>query len=478
MRPSLRNLVQQPFVSIEAYDAAATQPIIVDDLDAVEVPEEDVDQLIDEGAEPFMAISEDIDESLDAKEELGEVTESLEAYAVSLEALIKDNACTKHTAELIERGVQKELSRLGLSLKRPSMESYGDDVVTYHQVTLEAVRDVLHRITQTIIMTVHHHIDFAVELFRSTRGSLRAAKSRLDDAKERIEKKEREGLNDKTVTGSLAELWYHFRTDKGQATDIIPAVKRDVELSRYVLVDNPKEILTLTRQLIGVLKGANVGSDAGVKALAAKVSAMKHPADVFRKDYIGGRPFLSVTGFQIKQSKAPTATALGGEKLAQLAQSRTVVEDWDLSHEAMKVGAYAASRVANSVASGGAAGGVALAYGVQATHAFGPGEVKLTIDQLKQVVSFGNQYIENVNHFLSIGEQLVAASKELTAAFAGLAGANAITAEGKLVVKQVQAYADNIATAMWKPSSSEVKRSFKGAKYCSYLAVRMSKYAK
>lgn len=470
MRSSLASLLRQPYASLE--DAAITVPAPYNPVTAfqdVTVDPDDAEVLLDEGAEPFMAAEENLNQISEARVEAGQIVATLEGYCVSIESLLKSGSCTAGTAMLIEQGVQNELGKLGLSLKRASLESCDNDVVAYHQATLEGIMDVIHRLTQTFIMYYNHHFDFVLELVRSSRKSLKVAKERLDDATENLDDK---GLqSSKMVTGSLVELWYHFTTDKGQPDNILSAIRHDLELSTAALVTYPKALLDLAGKVEGILRGAKVNDEAGLKALVSKIQALPHPADLFPKTFIGGMPFLSVTGVEINEGRKFAPITLGGvtyDKLAQLASTRTVQEHSSLGFKAGKAAMYvtrnfipgAPSTIAN-------VGAIAL-----------PKTVELTIGNLREAIALGHKYIANVESSTNALEQWHQSAQKLVSVIQGLINSvSAPTADTNQILYQVAHYCENIAEGYAKIVSQEQQRSFKGAKYVGYLCKRMSKYA-
>lgn len=468
MRSSLASLLRQPLASLE--DAAITVPAPYNPVTAfqdVTVDPDDAELLLDEGAEPYMAAEENLNQITEARQEAGEIVATLEGYRVSIESLIKSGNCTAGTAMLIEQGVQNELGKLGLSLKRPSLESCDNDVVAYHQVTLEGIMDIIHRLTQGFIMYYNHHFDFVLELVRSNRKSLKVAKERLDDATENLDAK---GLqNSKMVSGSLVELWYHFSTEHGPSENVISDIRHDLELSTAALITYPKALLDLAKKVEGILRGAKINDEAGVKALISKVTALPHPADLFPKNLIGGMPFLSKTGVELDEERPVSPIEFAGAsqtKLAQLARRRTVEEHSSLAFKAGKAAFYITRHAPIP-----AAPAVTLAALASKT-------VELSIAELRQAIQMGHQYVGNVESSTTLLEQWHQSAQGMIRAVQALTNsADNAPPKTNEILGQVAKYCENIAEGYAKIVSQEQQRSFKGAKYVGYLCKRMSKYA-
>lgn len=416
--------------------------------------------LIDDGdnlVEDLLHADEELSSQTRDIETTAAVLEHLDDYAIALESMIENDECTPQALQLVETGINNELARVDETMELPAMES--DTTPTQRgQMALEFLRDWFHRVATNWVLQRKHRNDFWSDLIRSVESRVGKYRARLDKGQAEYNHK-KDSWNERNHTGNLVEMWYHFATDNGDAKRLIPEIEKDVKMSAYVLIEYPKHVSELYQKAETVLNSNKLSDEASAMKIGKAVEALPHPAALFDRSMIGGKPFLSVTGLEMEVGTKRKPVSMGGTsfaKLSELASPKKVVESGSWKHTAMKI---AKQTVANSIGTGSNM------------------TIKFTTQDVGTVIDAGFQYLEHVDAYLKHAKSFQQAGDGFERIFEGYEqSASEQMQSGREVtamIRQIQQYLENIEDCFKSPATKELARSIKGAKYCDYMSLRM-----
>lgn len=387
------------------------------------------------------------------------VLEHLDDYAFALESMIENDECTPQALQLVETGINNELARVDETMELPALES-DTTPAQRGQMALEFLRNWFHRVATQWVVSRKHSRDFWNDLIRSVESRVGKYRNRLEKGKAEYNHKKDE-WNEREHTGNLVEMWYHFATDHGDAKQLIPEIEKDVKMSSYVLIEYPKKIAELYKKAEGVLGQAKLSDEANAIRLAKAIEGLAHPASLFDRSMIGGKPFLSVTGLEVDVGTKRKPVSIGDvsfAKLSELASPKKVVETGSWQHTATKIAAHTIGFVA------------ARKQSARMTIKFSSQDVGTVIDAGFQYLEHVDAYLKQAKLFAQEGEAIESTFTkfEQTASDQMQSGR-----EVAAMIRQVQQFLENIEDCFKSPATKEMARSIKGAKYCDYMSLRM-----
>lgn len=404
-----------------------------------------------------------IDNTFESNQTDSVVLESLFVYEGMLENLIRTKHCTQATADLIGTGIDQQLNRLSIKIApKYSMENYSGDIVRQHEVALEGVRDVLNNLAQAYVLETKHIFDITTDLFKSTESYLTKYRNRMAGAEEEYKSAKTEWKENRH-TGALTSLWYFFRNDKGNTTDVLRVLDKDLDMSKFVLVTYPKQMTDMLKKLAGIVNSNKANNMSALAKLGKAVEALGHPIDEFRKAYIGGKPFLNKTGLEMRHGTVRSIVSVDGkalERLSDMASPRGVIESGSFGHGVLKTAMH-------------------LTHIGPIINVVATGDVVLTTQEIQHVIDYGNEYLKNVSDYTRSGGAIRSALTDFERGLRKLTDSvdkNMSTADMRTVqqvLHQIEQVANNILHCYQQPASAEIGRSLRGAKYCSYLVRRM-----
>jgi hypothetical protein len=416
--------------------------------------------IIDDGdnlVEDLLHADEELSTQTRDIETTAAVLEHLDDYAIVLESMIENDECTPQALQLVETGINNELARMDETMELPAMEA-DTTPAQRGQMALEFLRDWFHRVATNWVLQRKHSRDFWNDLIRSVESRVGKYRARLDKGKAEYEHK-KDGWHESQHTGNLVEMWYHFATDNGDAKRLIPEIEKDVKMSAYVLIEYPKKVSELYKKSQSVLGSAKVTDEASALRLGKAIEALQHPAALFDRSMIGGKPFLSVTGLEVDMGTKRKPVSIGGTtlaKLSELASPKKVVESGSWKHTAMKIAKHT---VASSVGTGANM------------------TIKFTTQDVGTVIDAGFQYLEHVDAYLKQAKDFEHAGEGFEKIFQGFESSVPQQMhsgrEVAAMIRQIQQYLENIEECFKSPATKEMARSIKGAKYCDYMSLRM-----
>jgi hypothetical protein len=387
------------------------------------------------------------------------VLEHLDNYAIILENLIETDQCTELSGQLLEEGINNELARVDESMTLPALES-GTTPAQRHQMALEFLRDWFHRVATGWVVSRKQKNDFWSDLIKSVEVRVGKYRTRLEKGQSEYNHK-KDGWQDAVHTGNLVEMWYHFATEHGDAKRLVPEIMKDVKMSSYVLIEYPTKLSALYNKAHSTLAGHKLTDQASGLALGKAVEALPHPASMFDRSLLGGKPFLSVTGLEMdvgSKRKAVTVDGVTFMKLSELASPKKVIESGSWSHTVKKVATYVSDFAAGTKS--------------------GPNmTIKFTTEDVGNVISAGFQYLEHVDAYLKLAKQFTNDAGKFDKIFEGYEKSVAEQMQSgreiAAMLRQIQQYLENIEDCFMSPASKEMARSVKGARYCDYMSLRM-----
>lgn len=418
--------------------------------------------IIDDGdnlVEDLLHADEELSSQTRDIETTAVVLEHLDDYAIALEEMLENDECTPQALQFVETGINNELARVDETMELPAMES-DTTPAQRGQLALEFLRNWFHRVATEWVLRRKHKNDFWSDLIKSVEARVGKYRDRLEKGQAEYNHK-KDSWREREHTGNLVEMWYHFATENGDAKRLIPEIEKDVKMSSYVLIEYPKHVSELYKKAEGVLGKAKLTDEASALRLGKAIEALAHPAALFDRSMIGGKPFLSVTGLEIEVGTKRKPVSIGGTtfaKLSELASPKKVVESGSWKHTATKIAAHTINFVA------AAKGGSNMT-------------IKFTTQDVGTVIDAGFQYLEHVDAYLKQAKLFQREGDGFEKIFEGYAqSANEQTQSGREIaamVRQIQQYLENIEDCFKSPATKEMARSIKGAKYCDYMSLRM-----
>lgn len=388
--------------------------------------------------------------------------EKLYQYGLATEQLLEQGAATAGTMTLLALGIESHMAGRRDMPLRIATENF-TSIERSHEVALEDMRDVFMHDFQSAVVSFKHRKDFFSDLFRATNSKIAKYESILGEAQSEYNSK-RSDWKESQHQGFMVELWYHFSTDKGEAAQrMMEIMHKDLEMSKYVLETYPQQLLDLMKKLTATVKSGKLTDINKAKDLAKAVERLEHPAELFKKALLGGKPYFGVTGLELKKSGNRSTVLLGETafpELAKLASTLRVIEDWDGWHTTKKV-------ATNTLPYGHM---VAMVTSKQFT---------MTTAEIGKVIEYGQQYVAQVAAFGSYEQKVINASGDFLKAMQHLIDTldnkmpDREMSQVKQMVKQVEEFGSNILNCLQSPAAKEVARSLKTARYCGYLSKRM-----
>lgn len=429
-------------------------------------PEDNASTTVDLVTEP---ISEEVVEMILSNQESAEVfaeeqaeNAALDQLAVAIEQLediISGGRCTKDTLFMMQQITAPHLATLGAEVKTVSLENFDEtvDIETQHKVALEGFMDAIRQAhidaadntMQKFVMSHKHVWNAIADRFNTQSAQVKKYAAKLRGWAKKAKDKAGQFKAEERVP--LTQLWFHFSTDKGTIKSFNQVFK-DVEMTKYVLKDYPATVYAQMRALQSAL--ASCKDTAGFAALFDKVSSMKAAPDLFNRNFLKkGRPYLSVTGLEVKKGSERPVRSLHGKsypKLAAIATATHVTETWSGAHAVKKV----------------------IGSQLDAMDTFQGDWLKFTQSDVNKVIEVGLVYTELCTEYLRRLKEVSSISEDIEKELNRLSRLATDRETGGLL-NQVAQYGENLKYAMFHPADEEVIRAIKCAKYNGYLAGQM-----
>lgn len=271
------------------------------------------------------------DARLDRFEQLCATMEEIEQIASDLETLIQTGDGNRTTALMIRERIQGVEETTGLSAQIPSMEDHGDDMVAYHQISMEAVSGLWNRIKQVYVSDFQSFWDGMGVLFAGYRRWGLRQQGRIHKLRQEWHDKKPE-LNEQRHKGSLAgqAIFGAFSVEGRMSKDPVGDLTKDYQHTKYLSMDYPKALGVYVESVRNIINGGKYETDEGFqRTVLHKLAGLKHPSTVLNSPIIGkGNVLLCNRGLEIKRGRSVQPVAPGGDyqALASLAVQTHVKE--------------------------------------------------------------------------------------------------------------------------------------------------------
>lgn len=271
------------------------------------------------------------DAQLDRFDQLCATMEALEEITSDLETLIKTGDANQTTALMIRERIQSVEESTGLSAQIPSMEDHGDDMIAYHQISMEAVSGLWNRIKQVYVSDFQHFWDGMATLFTGYRRWGLRQQGRIHKLRQEWHDK-KPTLNEQRHKGSLAgqAIFLAFTVEGRMSKDPVGDMAKDYQHTKYLSMDYPKALGVYVESVRNIINGGKYDTDEGFqRTVLHKLAGLKHPSTVLNSPAIGkGNVLLHNRGLEVKRGRSVQPVAPGGDyqALASLAVQTHVKE--------------------------------------------------------------------------------------------------------------------------------------------------------
>ncbi len=316
-------------------------------------------------------------------------------------------------------------------------ESFGG----FNEATSAIVGDIrgsLLDISQYFVLVFKQQKDFFSDLFRNSQGKIAKYEEIIGEADTEFKQKSRHWEND-MHGGSSGVLWEHFATDQGIPARELPSIlKKDLEMSKYVLTDYPVKVLEQLKKLTSAVRSGNVSTTKKAVSMLKTIDKIEHPVGMFNKKYFGSKSYFGVTGLEEKTAKMRPVLTVDGDTfsgVAELATPSKVIEDWSGYHVIKKLASKAALLPGPAFHAQRAIAGLLVNSSTKS--------YELTTNEIGELISSGQKYLDNVGQFLKLESRFVQAIGEFDHAIQTLINtadddmSEAEQAKIKQIVKQV-----------------------------------------
>lgn len=271
------------------------------------------------------------DAKLDRFEALCVAMEEIEEIHNDLETLIENNDANQTTAVMIRERIERISDDTGIQAEIPSLESHGDDMIAYHQISMEAVSGIWNRIKQAYVSEWQTMFDGFSTLFGGYRRWGLRQQARIHKLRQEWKDKKPE-LNEQRHKGSLAgqTVFMAFTIDGRMSKDPVGDMQKDVANAKYLTQEYPKALAMYLEKVRGIINGGKYDNDAGFESsVLGKLVGLEHPSQVLKSPIIGkGNVMLHNRGLEVKKGRSvkPVGADDKYRKLADLSVQTYVKE--------------------------------------------------------------------------------------------------------------------------------------------------------
>jgi hypothetical protein len=395
-----------------------------------------------------------VDAEYDMEQSEAVAIESLATWRDLLAHQIATKTVSFESIAVIQMGVQQIYAQQGTRIRTVAQES-NMSAEAYGQYVMESIFGAIGNAT---VLPFKRWKDRLGDMFRSLPAQAEKYKAKLDSARQELHQKPFSGA----AEINMHELWGFFRTGEGQAINTLAVLQKDLAMDKYVLVDYPKQLAQIVQALTNVIGHADFSTPEGTKRAALEVEKLQHPVDLFNQQFIsnGKKPYLGVTGLDIKVGAKRKVLSVDGQaltKLAELASVRRIDEVSEFMH--------------NFANAAGKVGGKVLGNAVNTASIILSKNAKMTQQELDKLITFGEEYVNNVDAYLQGAQQLNHTFEALDQAIEKHSHGK-LQGEGAAVFTQIAQFADVCVQAWGNPAAREVHRALRGARFVAYMARR------
>lgn len=271
------------------------------------------------------------DTRLDRFEQLCVAMEEVEEIQADLQRLIDTGDANPTTAVMIRERIERVEDETGLTAEIPSLESHGDDMIAYHQISMEAVTGLWNRIKQVYVADFQSMIDGFTTLFAGYRRWGLKQQGRVHKLRQEWNDKKSD-LNEQRHKGSLAgqAIFMAFSVNGHMSKDPLGDMTKDYANAKYLTIDYPKQLAMYLEKVRGIINGGKYDSDSSFESsVLGKLGSLEHPSQILKSPIIGkGNVMLHNRGLEVKKGRSVKPVASGDQykKLADLSVQTYVKE--------------------------------------------------------------------------------------------------------------------------------------------------------
>jgi hypothetical protein len=399
-------------------------------------------------------VADDADGEYDMEQQEAVAIEQLGAWRDLLAHQIKTKTVSMESIALIQMGVQQIYASQGVRMRTVAQESN----MTAEAYGTYVMESIFGAIGNSIVLPFKRWKDRLGDLFKSLPAQAEKYKGKLETARQELHQKPFSGA----AEINMHELWGFFTTGEGQAVKTLAVLQKDLAMDKYVLVDYPQQLGKLVASLAGIVGHGDFNSPEGAKRAALEVEKLQHPVDMFNQQFIshGKKPYLGVTGLDIKVGAKRKVLSIDGQaftKLAELASVKRVDESSSFGH--------------NFLNAAGKVGGKVLGNAVNTASIVLSKNAKMTSQELDKLITFGEEYVNNVDAYLKNSQQLWNSLQQLDQAIEKHSHGK-LQGEAAAVFMQIAQFADVCVQAAGNPAIREANRALRGARFVAYMARR------
>lgn len=322
-----------------------------------------------------------------------------------------------------------------------------DDPMSLEEAEVGGVSRIFNRLWNVYYTGIANQYDWITDLFKNNKKMLVKYKSRMLDAKQRFDSESKDWTNGVQIT-SYVNLYNYYFTEKGWVRSPIDQLKKESELNGYVLDTYPKQVEKLIRDFTSSAKRLDVSKGTFVEDAYKVARGMVHPAYVFDKKYLGGRPYMMNVGFHVLGKKPKS-----DDQLKHLASPRKVASTKILTHFTGKANVSMEEQIIP--------------------------DVKMSVSDLGKFIDGGLKLIDDVDKYYNGNKSPEAILKEMKGVVENIqnSGANA-PKTAQTAARQLVRYSKNLIDCYYSPATKRAKQTLEVSKAVARLAGRFMSGAK
>lgn len=373
-------------------------------------------------------------------------TLALEAAMLANEEILDEISQLMDQCEDIDT-VSIEVLQEQVSPELYELLTTGDNSLTMEEAQVGGVSRFFNRLWNVYYTSIANQYDWITDLFKNNKKMIVKYKKRLQDAKDKFDDKKGDWTNGQHV-GAYTELYNYYFNEKGWIKEPIKQLGIEKNASEYAMHKYPSEVEKLIKQFTSFAKRLDVSSPNFITDVKKEVGKLQHPAYIFDKNMLGGRPFMMNTGFHII-GKKPKKT----DPLATLATSRRVSTTKILTQFTGTINTDLSKSVIP--------------------------DVKMTTADLGKFIQGGFDLIAVVDKYYNSGKDPETLLREMKSTIERLQNTSKSSPkENQKVAKQLVRYSKNLMSCYYSPATKRAKQTLEVTKAVARLAGRIIAGAK
>lgn len=442
--------------NLEATPVAETEPTVT--ATALEPSPSSV--IIAEEPDDALSLGEvglmvsDLQQGDDESTALDEGIAVLEAYKAKVEKLIAQKTFSLESLQLLQMGVAPYL--LTKPIQRISTEGEGWSLEYEHTVVLESIKHSLKSMIHSQGLVHSNGMDAFLMLFRSSETTIAEYSKRLQTAEKKFKNMQAAGgahedlhLDLHVLDNFYAQLWHNVK-------NIQTHLRRDLAMSEYVLTVYPQKVLKVLDQVIEYMR-----TEKTLDGLISKVVKLPTAVELFDKRFLTDENGVYFGGAQLKvKGRSLLGKLIMGREEGNVPNKRLAeMSTWEHVQELMHP-IHARHISSTSLPVGYIVSGL-----FSETMKVGDADVAAVLKSGESYLAYAKEYLK----VLKIADTHYDTLWKLYENFE-VEGMN----HNNTVINDLFRYVDCLQSATLYPSSQELHRALKGARYAGHLVNRLS----